>query len=55
MFLPLFIAILLGFVSPSNTNCNSNGTTVHVSGNETPDDGTPADDTGGEIGDNPPR
>jgi len=63
MFLPLFIAILLGFASPSNTNnnCSHNSGTV-VSTNDTDpgdtdpgDGGDNGDDTGGDTGNNPPR
>lgn len=51
MFLPLIIAILLGFASPSDTNNTSNSdTTVNVNGDE-----TPGDDTGGEVGHTPIR
>jgi hypothetical protein len=63
MFLPLFIAILLGLASPSNTNnnCSHNGGTT-VSTNDTDpvnpgDPGEPGDsgdDTGGENGHLPP-
>ncbi|MBO9673511.1 MAG: hypothetical protein J7577_08705 [Sphingobacteriaceae bacterium] len=59
MFLPLFIAILLGLATPANTNnnCSHNGGTV-VSTNDTdpgdPGDPPPTDpgddDTGGEGG-----
>jgi hypothetical protein len=49
MFLPIFIAILLGFVSPSGSstaNCNNN-TTVTTQDNP-PGEGIPGDDgTGG--------
>jgi len=58
MFLPLFIAILLGLVNPStsNTHCVSSTTTVNVnSGDEDPGDEDPGDDTGGEGGHVPPR
>ena len=63
MFLPLFIAILLGFASPSNTNnnCSHNSGTV-VSANDTdpgnpgdPGDTDPGDDTGGEGSHVPPK
>lgn len=64
MFLPLFIAILLGLVSPSDCNTNQHSNTpVSVSSDEGPgDDGTgidnppaPGDDTGGEGAHIPPR
>ena len=49
MFIPLFIAILLGLVNPStgNTCPNNNNTVVNTQG--TPDDGGDGDggDTGG--------
>ncbi|PWS32529.1 hypothetical protein [Pedobacter paludis] len=58
MFIPLFIAILLGLASPSNTNTNcnhNNGTTVSAYGDEDPGDTPPGgDDTGGEGGHVPP-
>ena len=47
MFLPLFIAILLGLATPSNTNHSASGggtTTVNTA------DTNPGDDTGGEGG-----
>jgi hypothetical protein len=46
MFLPLFIAILLGLATPANTNhnCHNNGGTTL----------TTAGDTGGETGQIPP-
>lgn len=62
MFFPLFIAILLGLVSPSDTNTNSSyhsGTTVSVNSNSTnseegiPGEGIPGDDTGGGPGGGP--
>lgn len=59
MFLPLFIAILLGLATPTNNNCSHNGGTV-VSTNDT-DPNDPGDnpgdddgDTGGEHGHMPP-
>ena len=69
MFIPLFIAILLGLASPSNTNtnCNHNGNGTTITTNDAPDDGgenpgeggtggeLPGDGTGGETGNNPPR
>ncbi|WP_158542233.1 hypothetical protein [Pedobacter chinensis] len=60
MFLPLFIAILLGLVNPSttNTHCASSTTTVNVNGDpgdEDPGNEDPGDDTGGEQGHIPPR
>ncbi len=61
MFLPYFIAILLGFINPSNKNHScANGTTVSINATN-PDDpndpGTtpPGDDTGGETGHTPIR
>jgi len=60
MFLPFFIAILLGLATPTNTNnnCGQNGVTV-VSANDNdpnnPDDPTPGDDTGGEGSHVPPK
>ncbi|MGO4876579.1 hypothetical protein ACEN2P_08255 [Pedobacter psychrotolerans] len=55
MFLPYFIAILLGFVSPSNTNSNcthNGGTTVSTNSStaDDPGDMPPGGDTGGEGG-----
>jgi len=51
MFIPLFIAILLGLVSPSaNSNCsNSNGTVVTTqnANGDDGDDGTDTGETGG--------
>ena len=59
MFIPLFIAILLGLVSPSNTSssCTQNGgTTVSTNSNTPGDPGTdPGDDTGGEGSHVPPK
>ena len=59
MFLPLFIAILLGLVNPSasNTQSTNNTTTVSVNGDENPDpgDNPPGDDTGGESAHIPPK
>ena len=64
MFIPLFIAILLGLVSPSNTNSNctqNGGTTVSTSTGTPGDPGDPGDTdpgddgTGGNTGQNPPR
>ncbi|KQR72332.1 hypothetical protein [Pedobacter sp. Leaf176] len=64
MFIPLFIAILLGLVNPSNTNSscpNGNGTVVTTQdapgdpGNPgDPGDPPPGDGTGGDTGQNPP-
>lgn len=60
MFIPLFIAILLGLVNPSTTNTPpaGSGTTLSVNSNggEDPGDDDPGDqdpggdDTGGETG-----
>jgi len=63
MFLPLFIAILLGLASPSNTNHSAScGGTTTVNTADTdpgdpgdPGDTDPGDDTGGDTGNNPPR
>ncbi|MDQ8003377.1 MAG: hypothetical protein REI64_01180 [Pedobacter sp.] len=50
MFLPLFIAILLGLASPAQQTCGNGNTTVHV--NNTDPEGTPGDpENGGEDGD----
>jgi len=63
MFIPLFIAILLGLVNPSNTNSschNGNGTVVTQDapgdpGNPgVPGDPPPIDGTGGDNGHVPP-
>lgn len=61
MFIPLFIAILLGLASPSNTNHSAScGGTTTVNTADTdpgdpgdpgePGDTPPGDDTGGEGG-----
>jgi hypothetical protein len=64
MFLPLFIAILLGLATPTNTNNNcapQTGTTVSTTDTDPTDPGDtdptdPGDDgTGGDTGQNPPR
>ncbi|GGI23261.1 hypothetical protein [Pedobacter mendelii] len=63
MFIPLFIAILLGLATPSNTNHSAtcNGTTVSTTNADPGDPGDPGDPidpgdgTGGETGTNPPR
>lgn len=52
MFIPLFIAILLGLVNPNHTNSNcSGGGTVQVNsttpGTEDPGNGEGGDDGGG--------
>lgn len=61
MFLPLFIAILLGLATPTNTNnnCGHNGGTVVTTNDNNPgdpgsNDPGNGDDTGGETGQNPP-
>ncbi|SDG07038.1 hypothetical protein SAMN05421827_103126 [Pedobacter terrae] len=57
MFLPLFIAILLGLATPTNTNNNcghSGGTVVNANDTDPTDTGDPGDDTGGETGHVPP-
>ncbi|NTE05084.1 hypothetical protein G6M26_50840 [Agrobacterium tumefaciens] len=57
MFIPLFIAMLLGFVNPSTTS-SANGVTTTVNAtnttNEDPGDQSPGDDTGGDNGHMPP-
>jgi len=68
MFLPLFIAILLGLATPTNTNNNcghSGGTVVNANNTDPNDPGDPGTDpgtgdvgddgTGGDTGQNPPR
>jgi hypothetical protein len=64
MFIPMFIAILLGLVTPANTNNNcthNGGTTVSTNSNTPGDPGDPGDTdpgddgTGGDTGQNPPR
>lgn len=62
MFLPLFIAILLGLATPTNNNCApQTGTTVSTTDTDPTDPGDtdptdPGDDgTGGDTGQNPPR
>ena len=53
MFIPLFIAMLLGFVSTSTTTSSSGTTTAIIATNSTsanPDDQPPGDDTGWEQG-----
>ena len=58
MFIPLFIAMLLGFVNPSKTPFSSGTTTTIIANNSTsedPGDQPLGDDTGGETGSNPPR
>jgi hypothetical protein len=65
MFIPIFIAILMGLISPSNHRSTCTGGTVYVSSSESnagdepgdgggDDSGTPGDDTGGQTGHNPP-
>ena len=67
MFLPIFIAILLGLVNPSNTNSscqNGNGTVVTTQDapgdpgdpgeNPPPTGEIPGDGTGGDNGHVPP-
>lgn len=69
MYIPIFIAILMGLISPANhsSNCNSGGT-VYVNstdGEDDPDTGSGDDDgtgiggpgpanPGGNTGQNPP-
>ena len=64
MFIPLFIAILMGLVNPSTTNNppTGSGTTVSINSNgEDPGDTDPGnqdpdeDGTGGEGGQIPPK
>ncbi|MCX3264527.1 hypothetical protein [Pedobacter agri] len=63
MFIPLFIAILLGLVNPSTTTTPpaGSGTTVNINSNgedpsdTDPGDQDPGDDTGGETGSVPPK
>ncbi|MBT2562548.1 hypothetical protein [Pedobacter sp. ISL-64] len=64
MFLPLFIAILLGLATPANTNHSAScggTTTVNTADTDPTDPGDtdptdPGDDgTGGDTGQNPPR
>jgi hypothetical protein len=52
MFLPLFIAILLGFTTPSDTNYSNDSTVVVTSttGEQTQPNGTPEDNPGGDLG-----
>jgi len=54
MFLPLFIAILLGLATPTNTNnnCGHSGGTVTTNSDTSGDldDSPSGDDTGGEGG-----
>lgn len=50
MFIPIFIAVLMGLISPANYSSNSNsGGTVYVNGNSGEDD--PGAEPGGEPGD----
>ncbi|MDQ0636891.1 hypothetical protein QF042_000456 [Pedobacter sp. W3I1] len=65
MFIPLFIAILLGLATPSNTNHSAScGGTTTVNTADTdpgdtdptdPGDTPPGDDTGGEGSHVPPK
>ena len=67
MFLPIFISILMGLISPTSSNYNTNSTdivylnTVDPKTDDITDTGyNPATDsgddgTGGETGSNPPR
>jgi hypothetical protein len=60
MFLPLFIALLLGLASPSQPTCGNENTTVQVNSNDpqsdpsTPQEPIGNDDGGGHNGDNGP-
>lgn len=59
MFIPLFLAILLGLVNPSttNSNCTPNSGTVVNTQNSTDDEGDNGDeddDTGGQTSQTPP-
>lgn len=51
MFIPIFIAILLGLINPSHTNNCDSGGTVYVNAAE-PDPGDPGDGGGDEGGGN---
>lgn len=54
MFLPIFIALLMGLISPANPSSTCNGGTVYVSNSGAEDPGT--GDTGedpGDTGDEP--
>lgn len=56
MFIPIFIAILMGLVSPANhsSNCNGGGTVYMTSGDDSGDPGTdPSDDDTGISGPGP--
>ncbi len=64
MYLPIFIAILLGLMAPSNNTSTNKRGCVYVNTNEPPKQSTfstdsipPSNDdgTGGENGNNPPR
>ena len=51
MFLPYFIALFLGLVSPSeNSNYHSNTDLVSTTSNGEPEDGDPTDDDGSGTG-----
>lgn len=51
MFLPYFIALFLGLVSPSeNSNYHSNTDIVSTTSNGEPEDGEPGDDDGPGTG-----
>ena len=48
MFLPIFIAILMGLVSPTNINHNPNhGSTVYITGETNPNDPGDGENDGG--------
>lgn len=52
MFIPIFIAILMGLISPTTNNANCKSGTVYVSNNEPNDDpGDPGD--GGDEEEDP--
>jgi len=52
MFLPLFIAILLGLATPTNTNqnCHNGGTVVNTNDTDPNNPGDPETDPGDGIG-----
>ena len=56
MFFPIFLAILLGLVTPSDTNTppTGSGTAVSVNSDGT-DPGSAGADTGGETSQIPPK
>jgi hypothetical protein len=51
MFLPIFIALLLGLINPSHTNnCNGGGTVYVNSTNDDPNDPGDGEDGGDDDG-----